>query len=359
VEAIRNMAQQKQSTSSRIVARLRDISKGTPAPFGFVGRAQARSVPAMLLLASLSKNDPELVTAAIEAGADAVLGHLHLGEQTPAPSGEDAAKSDAPTLVEDAPSDGPGDAALALAPTEASPPDGAPHADEAPGPAAETEDLYFGGMDEERDHLAEMLRAADGHPLGIVVGANGDLTAAELEEMAKMGVDFVAVYPHRAPAALLSMETLGHVARLDPGYPGGPARGLADLELDAFAVSSGRPRDSLEGFTVHDMASFRQLLDTLNRPVMIASSWEITPEDLKFFREQGVEALILTPHVLGDTAESVGTKVAEFQRAISALGPPLGRGRSQEGRRVILPRVQPAGEPPELDDDDDDDDDDE
>ena len=43
---------------------------------------------------------------------------------------------------------------------------------------------------------------------------------------------------------------------------------------------------------------------------MVASSWEIGPDDLKFFREQGIEALILTPHVLGDDAESVSGKVA-------------------------------------------------
>ena len=235
------MAQQKQSTSSRLVARLRDISKGTPQPLGFVGRAQSSSAPAMLLVASLSKNEPALVTAAIEAGADAVLAHLHLGEPASPPKEEGEA---APAQPEGGPPPdagaagaGPGDEAQAMEPTEA-PTDGEEDAPaEAAGPAAEKEDVYFGGMDEERDHLAEMVKAAGSHPLGIVVGANGDLTTAELEEMARIGVDFVAVYPHRAPASLLSMETLGHVARLDPGYPGGPTRGLAELELDAFAVS--------------------------------------------------------------------------------------------------------------------------
>jgi hypothetical protein len=229
---------------------------------------------------------------------------------------------------------------------------------EVSGPADEPKDVVFGGIAEERERLAEMVRAAGERPVGVVVGTNGELTTAELDELMQLGIDFVAVYPHRAPAALLSMESLGHVARLDPGYPAGPLRGLAELAIDAFAVSAGRPRDSLNGFTVHDMANFRQLLDALHRPVMVASSWEIQPAELQFFRDQGVESLILTPHVLGDSAESVREKVASFHDAISTLGPPIGRGRSQEGRRVVLPRMQPAGGVQEVDDDDDEDDDD-
>jgi hypothetical protein len=326
----------------------------------------------MLLIASLSRNDPALVAAAIEAGADAVFAHLHLGEPKAAPkpdgeapqdqaTGEPAAEARAaemaPTPAEpaDAPTEAPSDGdATPTDSTEDSPDHDDSSIAEAAGPAAESPDTYFGGIDEEREHLIEMVRAAEGRPLGVVVGVNGDLTVAELEEMVKIGVDFIAVYPHRAPAALLTMEALGHIARLDPGYPSGSTRGLAEIEVDAFAVSAGRPRDSLPGFTVHDMASFRQFLDTLNRPVMVASSWEVRPDDLRFFREQGVEALILTPHVLGESAESVGERVSEFGKAIAALGPPLGRGRSQEGRRVILPRVQPVLEQADEDDDDDD-----
>lgn len=375
------MPQQPKGTSSKLVARLRGISRGSPAPFGFVGQAQSRGTAAMLLIASLHQNDATLVTAAVEAGADAVLGHLHIGEAPQAPKPQDetappagsspeAPTSESPAAHQPKPeppvaqAGGPSgvvseESSQVGAATESPGADAEGSDSEAAGPAEERSDVYFGGVAEERQRLAEMVRAAEGHPFGIVVGANGDLTVAELEELIKMGVDFVAVYPHRAPAAILSMEALGHVARLDPGYPSGATRGLAELEVDAFALSAGRPRDSLGSFTVHDMANFRQFLDTLHRPVMVASSWDILPDDLKFFREQGVEALILTPHVLGETAASVGEKVAEFRKAIAKLGPPIGRGRSQEGRRVILPNVQPAGDQVEHDDDDDDGDDDE
>ena len=376
--------QQKESTSSRLVARLREISRGAPLPFGFVGRAQPRQTSAMILIASLSRNDSAMVEAAVAGGADAVLAHLHIGESAEKNSEKAAATQDAgsdaeveqastsstvPASSDHAPSDQPqslaSDESPLAAPSIVSPTGvpGDPAAAVAavasePGPTDEPKDVHFGGLDEERERLAEMVRAAGDRPLGVVVGTNGELTSAELDELVKLGVDFVAVYPHRAPASLLKIEALGHIARLDPGYPGGPLRGLADLAVDAFAVSVGRPRESIGGFTVHDMASFRQLLETLQRPVMVASSWEIQSDDLPFFREQGVEALILTPLVLGESADSVREKVVEYHQAISALGPPLGRGRSQEGRRVLLPRVQGATEVPEVGEDDDDDDED-
>src|SRR5579883_1813710 len=56
---------------SKLLDRLRQISRGAAAPIGF-GRAAEPSPPAMLLVAVLPRNDVSLAEAAVRAGADAV-----------------------------------------------------------------------------------------------------------------------------------------------------------------------------------------------------------------------------------------------------------------------------------------------
>ena len=285
---------QEERTSSKLIGKLQGISRGVAAPIGF-GRYPAQPLPAMLLLASLPRNEAALAEAAVTTGADALVGYLHEGQG----------------------------------------------------------DARFGGISEERSNLQAVLKVAGDRPVGVAIGGNGAITADELRDLAGMGVDFVAVAPHRAPAALLRLEEVGHVARLDGDHPGGLLRGLNELNVDAVQLTLGRPDGSLAQLTIHDLASLRQLLDAVRRPILLPTAWAAQPADLAFLRDLGVEGLVLTRELLGDRPEDVRARVAEYRQAVDKLGPPVGRGRALGGRRVVLPRVTVRPEAEEEDDEED------
>ena len=309
------MAQQ-ESTSSKLIGKLREISRGAPAPLGF-GRAQAQRIQSMLLLVRLGRNEVGLAEAAVAAGADGLVCHLYGSRGGPSRGGEA----------------GQGDEA-------------------ASGPETQQQEVQFGGLAEERPNLEAILKVAGGRPVGVAVGTAGATTTDELNELARMGIDFVAIHPQRAPATLLGIEALGHVVQLDREYPSGPLRGINELGIDAVELTIGRPENSLPQLTIHDLASFRQLIDSIRRPVLVPTVWAAQPGDLKFFHEVGVEALVLTPELLGEGPENVRARVAEYRQAIDNLPPPIGRGRALEGRRVVLPRVKVGAGGEEEEDDD-------
>lgn len=353
-----------ESTSSKLIAKLREISRGAVSPFGF-GRAAAQQVPSLLILVSLPCNDAELARAAVAAGADGLVCHIF----NPGDPAKDKAKDD---VAGDHAKDANGAAGSTTAGTEAKPIGDSEVAslgklpnsptDKAAEEPAKTPSekptepekptTKFGGLAEEQPAIEAVIKAASGKPVGIAIGTSGEASTADLEAIARLGVDFVFIHPHRAPIALLKMEALGYIARLDREYSSGPLRGLNDLGIDAVAIAVTRPDDSITPLTIHDLASYRQAIDPVRRPVLIDVGEALQPADLKAFHEIGAEAIVLTPELLGDTAESLGAKVAEYRAAVAKLGPSVGRGRAQEGRRVTLPKVSAPAEAEEDDDDD-------
>lgn len=288
----------RESTNSRLIARLREISRGTSSPLGF-GRATAKTTRAMILVARLPKNDVALAKAALGAGADALVLQV----------------------------------------------------------CSEEKDCQdFGSFAEEKPNVEAIVNAAGDRPVGLTLGAAGELSSADVKEVVALGVDFVVSHPHRTTVDLLAVEELGHVARLGKDTSSGPLRGLNELNVDAMELATTRPENSLDGLTVHDLALYRQTLDGIRRPVILAPNWSVQPSDLKFFRDLGVEAVVLGPKILSGDRDEIAARVGEYSQQIAKLEPPVGRARALDGRQVVLPRLKSQAQPEEDDDGDDDDD---
>ncbi|MBI2939315.1 MAG: hypothetical protein HYY04_02670 [Chloroflexi bacterium] len=277
---------------SRFIRRLREVSRGVVGGIGF-GRLEPKPVPALLIVARLPRNEGTLAAAAAAAGADAVV--------------------------------------LGLA---------------APGPGSVT----FGDLDAEREAIAAALKAAGGIPCGVYVGTSADVAPDAFTALASLGVDYVSVLPHRAPVALLRLPTLGCVARLDQQYPTGPIRGLNEIDIHAFEVVGSRPEGSLAGFTLHDLATYRQVADSARRPIICGADFALGQPDLAYIRELSIEAVTIG-FPADATADDVRARVASLRQSIDQLGAPVGRGRALEGPTVVLPRIQPRAEEEEPDED--------
>ncbi|HVC34186.1 MAG TPA: hypothetical protein VNL16_11810 [Chloroflexota bacterium] len=288
----------REAAKSKLIERLKEISRGAPAPLGF-GRPHEVALPALLLVAVLPRNDSTLAEAAARAGADAVVLRI-CGAAT--------------DLL------------------------------------GETGDLSA-----EAPQIKETLAAVGGTAIvGLIVGSSGHLTAEALQETEGLGVDFVAAYPHLTPANFLELKGVGRLAILDQ-QGGQLARGINDLPIQSALVRIGRPPDSPPEMTVLDVALSRAAADAIHRPIIAFPSWTLAPGDLEVLRDAGVEGVALVGPSPDADAATIEAGVRTYREKVLQLGKPKGRRVALTNGPVILPKAVPAAAAAEEDDDTDED----
>ncbi|HVB97352.1 MAG TPA: hypothetical protein VNG11_06435 [Chloroflexota bacterium] len=282
---------------SKLIDRLRQISKGAPSPIGF-GRAPEVTTAALLLVAVIPRNDPSLAISAVKSGADAIALRIcgastDLLTETGDLTGEEAAIEEVSKAV--------GDSAI----------------------------------------------------VGVIVGSNGSLSSADLRKLDGLGVDFIAAYPHLIPATFLELSHVGRLAILDQ-QSGGLARGINDLSLQSALVRINRANDSPPFMTITDVAGSRAAADAIHRPIIAFPSWELATDDLEVLRDAGIEGVALVgPKPDADEA-AVEKFVQQYRDVVKKLGKPTGRRNALTEAPPILPRVA-ASHLPEEDEDPDED----
>lgn len=284
--------------NSKLITRLREISRGAPAPIGF-GRAPLAAAPAMLLLAVIPRNDVGIAEAAVRGGANAIALRI-------CGAGTDLLR--------------------------------------------ETGDVAA-----EAQVIRETQQAINERAIvGLIVGSNGALAAGQLAEVADLGVDFIAMYPHLTPAGFLELSTVGRIAILD--HQGGSvARGINDLSIQAALVRLERPSDSPPEMSVLDVAAYRAVADVVHRPMIVFPSWKSVPDDLEVLKNAGIEGLAIVGPKPDATADEVEATIHPYREMVQRLGKPTGRRIALTEPAVILPRAAsaPGGEAVEEPDEDD------
>lgn len=267
---------------SKLLDRLRQISRGASAPLGF-SRAAEISTPAMIVVAVLPRNDPSLAEAAVRAGADAIALRL-------CGAGTDFLKE-------------------------------------------------TGGFAAEGPAIKEVVAAlGDRAIVGVVIGSNGNMTSDELTEAAGSGIDFLAMYPHVTPASFLDLSNVGRLAILDQ-QGGNAVRGINELSIQAVLFRTERPPDSPSEMTVLDVASFRGAADGIHRPLVAFPSWRLKPTDLEVLKNAGIEGVALVGPDPDANAEAVEAAVRPYREVVTRLGKPTGRRVALADPAVILPRA--------------------
>jgi len=279
------MPRAQEPQNSKLIQRLREISRGAPAPIGF-GRVAEVTTPAMLVVAILPRNDVSIAKAAVEAGADAVTLRI-------CGAGTDLLKE-------------------------------------------------TGDLNAEETAIQETVQAVGQRAIvGLIVGSNGAIAPDDVGKISTLGVDFVMSYPHLTPAGFLEVADVGRLAILD--HQGGSvARGINDLSIQGALVRLDRPSDSPAEMTVLDVATYRAAADTVHRPIIAFPSWKPTPGDTEVLKNAGLEGIALVGPQPDATAEDIGNLIRPFHDIVKRLGKPVGRRVALTEPAVILPRITAA-----------------
>ena len=164
------------------------------------------------------------------------------------------------------------------------------------------------------------------------VGVTGDFDAAALDELSKVGVDFV-VLTASSRAEPLAEETVGRVLVLDPDLEDTPLRLIGELGLDALVVRA--PQLPL---TVERLLAVRRISAFTRTALLMDVPPDIDAASLRLLRDSGVAGL-----VLGDAG-----KLGALKERVAAL--PVRGKRKEEHTDALLPATGAGGH--EHDDDD-------
>ncbi|MEV4841474.1 hypothetical protein AB0K05_43715 [Nonomuraea sp. NPDC049486] len=172
----------------------------------------------------------------------------------------------------------------------------------------------FGPLDAEREALRGIL--ALGVPTGLVVGAAGSVSIAEMAAAREMGFDYFDVYAADAPAGYV--EACGPVTpmvALGPGDGPSQARALARRGCGALELSTLEPDRYGTPLSLATLARLEAVASAVDVPVVVPSQHALVPDDLASLRDAGAAAVLLGAVVTGaDTAE-FGARIEPYVAA--------------------------------------------
>jgi len=159
-------------------------------------------------------------------------------------------------------------------------------------------------------------------PWGAWLGAD---QSPDLRQMTEAGGDFIALATPLAAAELLQEET-GSILKVELSGDRFLLSALGDLPVDAVLMDLGQGQGPL---TVADVMRCQWLAGLLDKPLLIASSRELSDKEIRLIWDMGVSGLVV--QVADDQAREVLSREFQLIRDL----PPRTRKRGED--HVLLP----------------------
>jgi len=171
----------------------------------------------------------------------------------------------------------------------------------------------FGSWEEEKSIIREILEISSG-PVGIMPGAGPTATREELEEAARLGIDFFDIYDFDCPAWMLGLP-LARMIAVGADYALDRVTALEEVGLDILEASIVPTENYGKSLSVQDLERYRLIAKATSRPVIVPSQKRIEPGDLPLLRKVGVAGVMLGTISLGDSEECFRERLPAYTRA--------------------------------------------
>ena len=186
----------------------------------------------------------------------------------------------------------------------------------------------FGSFKSERKRIEAIVKLAgrqrsgsressSGVAVGVMPGAKTIATASELDELSRMGLEFVDCYVSDYPAELLGHHgKLRTMLALGPDYRFEEVRGMAQLGIESIEASIIDPAGYGQWLMTADLMRYRAIAATSKLPVVVPTQRAIRPEEVSLLAWAGVRGIIIGAIVTGKTPASVKAATRAFREAI-------------------------------------------
>jgi len=173
--------------------------------------------------------------------------------------------------------------------------------------------------------LKETSQAVPGIPWG---GWLRNIGNREIEQMAKVGYDFVVFPAVTTPLAIVQNEKVGKILEVETSLSEGLLKAIDELPVDAVLIGG----EKKEGLTWHHLMLFQRFADLLTKPLLASIPAKVTTNELQALWEAGVSGVIVEVGV-GQPVD----RVSELRQAIDKLVFPSQRKRGKA--EALLPYI--------------------
>jgi hypothetical protein len=176
---------------------------------------------------------------------------------------------------------------------------------------------HFGSLSDERKNLEAIRGLFDG-PAGIVIGAETVAKPDDIEEIARMGFDFIDAYARYFPAGFLAHPALAKMIALDDSDSLDLISGLEASGMDVLEAAIVPHAGYGQPLTATDLARYRLVRAAAHVPIVVPTQRRILPAEAPLLREIGIEGLMIGAIVTGQDPSGLRQATAEFRAALDA-----------------------------------------
>lgn len=190
----------------------------------------------------------------------------------------------------------------------------------------------------------ETLAQLSGIQIEIPWGVAMDtVTGEEMQQLAEAGCDYVIFSPAKSPAAVLNVEKIGKVLRIDASLSDNLARAINRLDVDAVLL--GPVGEDESRLTIQQLMVYEYLAAYAGKHLVAAVPPGFSVDDIESLWGLGVRGVIVDLAV-----KDPGQRLSQIREAIEKL--PTTKKRSRERISATLPFAREPSGPPLPDEDD-------
>lgn len=177
----------------------------------------------------------------------------------------------------------------------------------------------FGTLEENREVFERILRDCP-VPVGIVAGEDAYTAEANVEEIIKMGFDFISLYGHHTPASLSVRKDIANFFAVNYEYTYDEINFISSSPfVDIMELSICRPETYGERLNGRDLARYRYIASNSKAPCVVPTQHKAIASDVKGLYMTGVKGVMLGAISFGKDAHTISETIKAFRKEIDAL----------------------------------------
>jgi hypothetical protein len=183
----------------------------------------------------------------------------------------------------------------------------------------------FGSLRDNQHVFENIVRDFQG-PVGIVPGDSIlKVTQEEIDALIHMGIDFLSLYGHDAPAYLLSENRVSKMIAINHSYSWQEIESYNSLPINVLEASVIPGDQYGTPLSVRDLMMYQQLTAQVTKPIIVPTQRKIGVDDLEGLLQTGVKGVMIGAIVTGADVDSIYQTTKTFRKKIDLL---LGDGSS-------------------------------
>ena len=183
----------------------------------------------------------------------------------------------------------------------------------------------FGTLEENLPFL-QQIASERKVPLGIVPGDSADKVSNELiESLSKLQFDFFSLYAHHTPAWLMTDSRLSRMIAINNHYGVEQAAALTSVGVDILEASIMAPDSYGSLLTAQDLAAYRLLALTVDKPIVVPTQKLVRECDLEAMVRTGIRGIMIGAIVTGKTPESIYRTTKRYKELLAEIEDNMGR----------------------------------